>query len=216
MIREAGFGWIRQPLQWADVESGGKGQFYDPERGRSTWVEYDQMVRLAREEGLRVIARIDRPPAWARPPGTSATHPPARAQDYGDFVATFVDHYRGQIDYVQLWNEPNLNNEWGDQPVDPAGYVELLKAGYAGAKRADPAVRVLSGELAQTLEPDAPGARGLNDLVYLERMYDLGARPFFDVLAANAYGLWTGPADRQLGAAYTNFPRVLLARAIMG
>src|SRR5919202_6706952 len=216
MIRDAGFGWIRQPFQWADVEGAGKGQFFDTARGRSTWAGYDQMVQLAREAGLRVIARIDRPPAWARPPGTGATHPPLRAQDYGDFVAAFVDHYRGQIDYVQLWNEPNLNNEWGDQPVDPAGYVELLKAGYQGAKRANPAVRVLSGELAQTLEPaDAPGSRGMDDLVYLQRMYDLGAQPFFDVLAANAYGLWTGPADRQVGAAYTNFPRVLLAREIM-
>src|SRR6266542_4999066 len=215
LIREAGFGWIRQQFKWEDVERGGKGQFVDTARGQSTWAGYDQIVRLAHEEGLRVIARVDRTPAWARPSGTSSTHPPVDTRDFADFVGAFVTRYRGQIGHVQLWNEPNLNNEWGDRPVDPVAYVELLRAGYQAAKRADPSVRILSGELAQTLEPDAPGSRGLNDLVYLDRMYDHGAQPFFDILAANAYGLWTGPADRQLGAEYTNFARVLLVHDVM-
>lgn len=215
MIRTAGFGWIRQQFQWADLEPGGKGQFYDYDRQQPTWARYDQIVDLARAEGLRVIARIDVTPAWARPPGTYKSHPPSNVRDFEDFVYAFVTHYRGQISYIQLWNEPNLNSEWGNQPVDPAGYVALLKAGYAGAKRADPSVRVLSAELAQTLEPDAPGAQGLDDLLYLERMYEYGAKPYFDVLAANAYGLWTGPEDRQVGDPYTNFSRVLLVRQIM-
>src|SRR6478752_2676009 len=70
MIRAAGFGWIRQPFPWAAIEAAGKGQFFDTARGRATWAAYDQIVQLAREAGLGVIARIDRPPAWARPPGT--------------------------------------------------------------------------------------------------------------------------------------------------
>ncbi|MGH2366901.1 MAG: hypothetical protein ACRDI2_01775, partial [Chloroflexota bacterium] len=215
MIRAAGFGWIRQQFSWAAIEGGGNGQFYDSEAGRSTWERYDQIVRLAREEGLRVIARLDLPPAWARPPGSTKTHPPTNVQDYGDFVAAFVEHYRGQIEHVQLWNEPNLIGEWGNRPVDPAGYVELLKAGYLGAKRADPGVRVLSGMLAPTLEPDSPHARGLDDLLYLDRMYLHGAKPYFDILAAPGYGLRTGPEDRQVGPAYTNFPRILLTRQVM-
>ena len=136
-------------------------------------------------------------------------------RDYGDFVAAFVERYEGQIDHVQLWNEPNLIDEWGGQPVDPAAYVELLKAGYLGARRADPSVRVLSGMLAPTLEPDRPAPAGLDDLLYLDRMYLHGARPYFDILAGNAYGLHTGPEDRQVGPAYTNFPRLLLTREVM-
>lgn len=223
MIRAAGFGWIRQQFAWADLEIGGKGQFYDYDAGRPSWARFDGIVQLAREEGLRVIARLDLPPAWARPPGSYKSHPPMNVQDYGEFVGAFVDHYRGQIGHVQLWNEPNLTSEWGQAPddppgrrrVDPAGYVELLKAGYLAAKHADPAVRVLSGELAQTLEPDSPDAQGLDDLIYLDRMYHHGAQPYFDILAANAYGLWTGPNDRRVGPPYANFPRVLLTREVM-
>lgn len=215
LIREAGFGWMRQQFSWAAIEGGAKGQFYDTNLGRETWEPYDQIVRLAGEAGIRIIARLELPPAWARPSGSSKTHPPLNVQDYGDFVAAFVDRYRGRIDHIQLWNEPNLVGEWGDRPVDPAGYVELLKAGYLGAKRANPHVRVLSAMLAPTLEPDAPGSRGLNDLLYLDRMYLHGAKPYFDILAAPAYGLHTGPEDRQVGAAYTNFPRLLLTREVM-
>ena len=59
------------------------------------------------------------------------------------------------------------------------------------------------------------GAAGLDDLTYLDRMYAFGAAPFFDVAAANGYGLWTGPDDRQLGAGYTNLSRLLLVRDVM-
>ena len=197
------------------MEGGGKGQFVDSNSGRSTWEPHDQIVRLARAEGLRVIARLDLPPAWARPPDSTKTHPPLDVRDYGDYVAAFVERYQGQVDHVQLWNEPNLTNEWGGRPVDPAAYVELLKAGYLGARRASPSVRVLSGMLAPTLEPDRPDARGLDDLLYLDRMYLHGARPYFDILAGNAYGLHTGPEDRQVGPPYTNFPRLLLTREVM-
>ncbi|HEX2326443.1 MAG TPA: hypothetical protein VHQ00_13675, partial [Chloroflexota bacterium] len=215
LIRAAGFGWIRQQFAWAAVEGGGKGQLVDSNSGRSTWEPHDQIVRLARAEGLRVIARLDLPPAWARPPDSTKTHPPQDVRDYGDYVAAFVERYQGQVDHVQLWNEPNLTNEWGGRPVDPAAYVELLKAGYLGARRASPSVRVLSGMLAPTLEPDRPDARGLDDLLYLDRMYLHGAQPYFDILAGNAYGLHTGPEDRQVGPPYTNFPRLLLTREVM-
>ena len=46
-------------------------------------------------------------------------------------------------------------------------------------------------------------------------MYLHGARPYFDILAGNAYGLHTGPEDRQVGPPYTNFPRLLLTREVM-
>jgi O-antigen ligase len=215
LIKAAGFGMIRQQFSWAAVEGGAKGQSMDTNLGRSTWERFDEIIRLAGEEGIEVLARIDLPPEWSRPPGSYKTHPPRDVRDYGDFVERFAERYAGQVRYIQLWNEPNLNEEWGRQPVDPAGYVELLRAGHQGAKRGNPHVRVISAALAQTLEPDSPSAAGLDDLLFLDRMYAHGAKPYFDVLAVNAYGLWHGPEDRRVGAQYTNFPRVLLSRDVM-
>lgn len=207
LAKQAGFSWIRQQFAWDGIETSAKGHF--------DWRRTDEIIEFARTEGLDVLARLDLPPAWARPPESYKTHPPVDVSDYADFVYAFVDRYRGQVRYVQLWNEPNLNEEWGRRPVDPAGYVELLRAGYLAAKRADPTIRVVSGALAQTLEPDDPSASGLDDLLFLDRLYQGGARPYFDVLAANAYGLARGPEDRSVAPENANFPRVLLTREVM-
>jgi len=40
------------------------------------------------------------------------------------------------------------------RPVDPAGYVKLLKVAYERAKSANPDVQVLAGALAPTLAPE--------------------------------------------------------------
>ncbi|MSQ42966.1 MAG: O-antigen ligase family protein [Chloroflexi bacterium] len=215
LVKDAGFGWIRQQVSWADIEPGHKGNFWDFERNRPTWARWDTIARLARDRNLRVIARLELPPAWSRPEGSYKSHPPVNVRDYADFAAAFASRYRDQIGYLQIWNEPNLAEEWGRRPVDPAAYVELLRAGYTGARQGNPKVRILTASLAQTLEPDDETAAGLDDLVYFDRMYLYGAAPFFDVAAANGYGLWTGPNDHQVGAWYTNLPRVTLIREVM-
>ena len=42
---------------------------------------------------------------------------------HGNFVAAVVGRYCGHIRYYQIWNEPNIYPEWGEQDVDPAGYA---------------------------------------------------------------------------------------------
>ena len=215
LVKDAGFGWIRQQVSWADIEPGHKGNFWDFERNRPTWTRWDTIARLAHDRNLRVIARLELPPPWSRPDGSYKSHPPVNVRDYADFAAAFASRYRDQIGYLQIWNEPNLTEEWGRRPVDPAAYVELLRAGYTGARQGNPKARILTASLAQTLEPDDETAAGLDDLVYFDRMYLHGAAPFFDIAAANGYGLWTGPNDHQVGAWYTNLPRVTLFRDVM-
>ena len=215
MVRDAGLGWIRQQVSWANLEPGHKGNFWDGVRGRPTWAWLDAVARLAAERGLRVIVRVDLPPDWARPAGSFKSHPPSNVRDYADIVAAITSRYQGRIDHVQVWNEPNLSEEWGRRPVDAAAYVELLRAGHEGARRGNALAVVVAASLAQTLEPDVESAAGVDDLTYLDRMYAFGAAPFFDKASANGYGLWTGPSDRQVGADYTNLSRLLLVRDVM-
>jgi polysaccharide biosynthesis protein PslG len=108
-------------------------------------------VDLAEGYGVRIIARLDHTPAWARPPGSTPGTPPSDPNDYAKFVAEFVRHYRGRVQYVQIWNEPNLAVEWGGQ-IDPDGYFRLLQAAYARAKEVDPNVVILSAPMAMTNE----------------------------------------------------------------
>jgi polysaccharide biosynthesis protein PslG len=214
MIRDAGFHWIRQEFPWEDIEKPAKGQFWDVKFNHSTWDKYDLLVNVAHEYGLEVIARIDHPPAWTRQDGRARGDfaPPDNYADYGDFVATVVDRYRGKIRFYQLWNEPNVSPEWGEQDVSAPDYVRLLKIGYTRAKATDANAVILSAGLAQTADQRA---RAMSDLVFLQQMYDAGARGYFDILGAQDYGLYTGPGDRRVEFGRTNFSRPILVREIM-
>lgn len=215
MISRAGFDWIRQEFPWEDIEITAKGDFWDHQWDKSAWDKYDRIVELAEEYDLEIIARLDNPPAWSRAVGNAdgwTLAPPDNLEDYGDFVHAVVDRYRGRIRYYQIWNEPNIYPEWGDQPVDPEAYVDLLRIAYQRAKEADPNCVVIAAGLAQTTEM---GPRNLSDLVYLERMYAAGAQGYFDIMGAMVYGLWTGPLDRRTSPDRTNFARVELLREIM-
>jgi hypothetical protein len=131
--------------------------------------------------------------------------------DFSDFVFAFVQRYKGRVRYVQIWNEPNLWNEWGGKQPNAAEYVELLKAAYGQAKQADPSVQVLSAPLAPTLEQSQ---FAVSELVYLDQMYRLGASAYFDVLSANAFGQ-EFPPDDPPQASVLNFSRVVLQRQVM-
>ncbi|MHB0857526.1 MAG: cellulase family glycosylhydrolase [Anaerolineae bacterium] len=220
LIADAGFHWIRQEFPWEDIEIAGKGDYVDPTWGGSTWAKYDRIVDLAERHGLEVIARLDNPPAWSRAVGNAdgwTLAPPDDYEDYGDFVYAVVSRYRGRIRYYQIWNEPNIFPEWGDQPADPEGYVRLLQIAYRRAKEADPDAVIICAGLAQTTEETPPefGPRNVSDLVYLERMYAAGVQGYFDVMGAMVYGLWTGPYDLRTSRDRTNFSRVALLREIM-
>lgn len=215
IISDAGFRWIRQEFPWEDIEISAKGDFWDHRWNRSAWEKYDRLVALAEKYNLQIIARLDNPPAWSRAVGNTPgweKAPPDHYADFGDFVYTVVSRYKGRIRYYQIWNEPNIYPEWGDQPVSPEGYVELLKIAYTRAKEADPDCVILAAGLAQTIET---GPRNLSDLIYLERMYQAGVKGYFDVMGAMVYGLWTGPYDRRASPDRTNFARAQLIREIM-
>lgn len=209
MIASAGIGWIKQQFAWSEIEPA-RDSHWDEKYQQDAWKKYDDIVDLAERYGVRIIARLDHTPAWARPEGTTPNAPPSDPADYADFVATFVERYRGRVQYLQIWNEPNLAAEWGGT-VDPDGYFELLRAAYVRAKAVDPNVVILSAPMAMTNERSG---RAMPELDYWDRLYQLGAADYFDVMTASAYGLDkppTDPPDPQI----INVRRVELLRGLM-
>lgn len=211
MAKAAGITWARQQFPWEEIE---------PARDQFNWDKYDGIVDLYLKNGIQIIARLDRPPPWARTnaSGTGSSGPPDDFDRYGDFVDAFARHYRGKIYLLQIWNEPNLAREWNDAPINPAEYVRLLNVAYKRAKAVDPAIRILTAPLAITLGEQYPNRenafRNMNDLQFLDEMYAAGAKSSFDILSANAFGLGNPPEDPP-DPAKLNFQRVLLERHIM-
>ncbi|MGE3269518.1 MAG: cellulase family glycosylhydrolase [Chloroflexota bacterium] len=216
MIRAAGIGWVRQQIPWKEIERDAKGDFWDRKWNKDAWANYDSVIDLTHEYGLDIIARVDTSPDWSRP-NRSPDHdwdqaPPERFEDYGDFLYTLASRYKGKIRAYQIWNEPNLAIEWGQQAPDPGGYTRLLQIASARIKEADPDAIVLSAAMAPTIEESD---RALNELLFLQQMYDAGARGAFDVLAVQAYGLRSGPDDLRLTSGDVNFSRTLVVRELM-
>jgi hypothetical protein len=209
MVGQMGAPWLVEFFPWPYIELA---------PGRFDWDHSDEIIKHARNQGLTVIARLGWAPKWARPDvderETTLTYLERDAYgDFARFVAAFAERYRGRVNHVIIWNEPNLSFEWGFHPVDPEAYSRMLQSVYHSAKAANPELTILAGALAPTLEPPGSPA-GLSDLLYLEDMYRSGAAMFFDGLAAHAYGLKSPPEAEPTPDAL-NFRRVELLRQIM-
>ncbi|MEM7114098.1 MAG: hypothetical protein AAF614_16810 [Chloroflexota bacterium] len=220
MLSEAGFRYIRQEFTWEDIEVHGKGDFLDRRNEDvigvvDAWEKYDNIVDLAEKYDVEIIARLSNPPSWTRAEpdeviGSNA--PPDDFQDYADFVTAVTERYNGRIRYVQLWNEPNIYPEWGEQNVDPEAFTKLLCTGYEAAKTVNPDIIVLAGAMSPTI---ALSGRDANDLVFMQRMYNAGAGDCFDIASAQGYGLWSGAADQRLRPTVINYPHHMLIRDLM-
>jgi len=145
-----------------------------------------RVVSAAAANGLGVVGVLVGTPSWAGngeanqvPANLSlpVTHPD---NYWARFVYNMVLHYRDQVRYWQIWNEPNLDQFWNGSPSD---YYRLLKVAYQAAKAADPKAQILFGGLSG----QAPS--------YLEQVLraaeaDPEARAagyFFDIFAWHTY-----------------------------
>jgi hypothetical protein len=208
-VRELGATTIVEFFPWAYIEG---------QRGNYHWAQADRIIDRARTQGLTVIARVGLVPEWARPSTeerfTTLNELPLDAyDDFARFVAAFATRYQDSVQHIIIWNEPNLAFEWGYQQPDPAQYVHLLSTVYPVVKAAQPDVIILAGALAPTIEP-AGSPNALNDLLYLEGMYEAGAARWFDALAVHTYG-FTEPPESEPAFDRLNFRRAELVRDIM-
>lgn len=203
MAQEMGAHWAVEYFPWGYIEYG---------EGRFDWEHADLVVNAAFSAGLTLIARLDYVPEWARPPQTNPKFLTAQGESrFIAFEQVFAARYRGKIQHYVVWNEPNLTAEWGFQPVDPTGYTLLLRDSYRALKSVSSDITVLAAGLAPNLE-HGPAAE--DDLQYLAQMYAAGAAPYFDALAAHAYG-WKSAPDEPAAPDRLNFARVELLHQVM-
>ena len=187
LIRDAGFGWVKQGFAWREIEGSDKGHF--------DWTVTDRIVDQAESVGPNMIARLDSEPIWASGqayPNNAeiVMSPPNNNKDFADFAGAVAKRYKGRIAAYQIWNEPNLAREWGGRAPDPAGYTKLLKAAYNAIKKADPDAIVISAGMAPTTRFDHVA---MPDTEFLRRMYAAGAKPYFDALGAHGAGYKSPP-----------------------
>ena len=205
LVREMGATTIVELFPWA---------YYHAADGGIAWEHPDLVVNHAHAQGLQVIARIGLTPGWARPPDTPLNYlDQSGYEPFATFAAAFANRYQGKVTHIIIGNEPNLSFEWGYQQATAVDYVQLLATVYPAIKAVNPDIIVLGGALAPTIEP-AGSPWGLNDLIYLEAMYEAGGGNYFDGLAVHTYG-FKFPPEAEPDETLLNFRRVELIRDIM-
>jgi hypothetical protein len=183
LAKDGGFRWVKQSIEWRYIEPHIKGTY--------EFNEPDRLSGLAADVGVKILARVDNQPDWARSDKVfPLSGPPDKIQDYADFLHAVATRYKGKIHAYEIWNEPNLAREWGNKPPNPADYVTLLKAAYAAIKAADSDAQVITAGLAPTT---ASGAIAMPDVDFVQGIYKAGGAKYFDILGAHGAGFKAPP-----------------------
>ncbi len=215
-LQQDGFQWAEFEVDWGTSE---------PNRGQYDWGNVDNIVNAAAAAGIGLILRVDQSPAWANGRGNHGWYPPLSAGDYGAFMHALALHVRGRLavpPVYEVWNEPNISDNWGGNCPDPYAYTNLVKAAYPAMRGADPSARLLAGAVT-TVGALPPGTRpntcSIDDLTFLQDMYDAGILDnggYFDALSTHPYGFGDPPeADPRTPGRTLVFRRAELQREVM-
>jgi uncharacterized protein YraI len=178
VIPSLGMNWVKFQVPWKEME-GTQGAKNFP----------DGWVNEAKANGLNVLASIVKAPMWARS-SQRGEGPPADPAAYADYVGAFAAHYCGKVQAIEVWNEQNMDYEWGYENLDPVRYMQLLKAAYGAIKANCPSIKVISG---------APTPAGMvlpnayDDRAYLTAMYQNGLASYSDGIGAHPSGFGNPP-----------------------
>lgn len=180
LAKAAGCTAVRIGCGWDLVEKEpGVYDFSDPDR------DVEQCIKYGFEPFFLVVATPkfyleehmrDKPWGW---PALPKYYPEAAR-----FYKTLAERYRGKVRYYEFWNEPN-GYSW-HAVGKPEEYAPILKVAYKALKEGDPDCQVAVGGL------DGAGWKGYYH--YVETLYDLGCKGYFDAVTVHPYR-WDGPID---------------------
>lgn len=162
----AGVQWAREEFEWDVVE---------PTDGSYSFTAYDNVVAAYKEHDIKVLGLLTYSSDWASSnPGSQYAEfymPDEKA--WRDYVGTVAEHYAGDIDTWEIWNEPNHSGFWRSDFTD---YVTLLEIAADEIHKRNPDARVVLGGLSGS------------DTDFLERLYAALSDPsIIDIVAVHPY-----------------------------
>jgi hypothetical protein len=177
-----GANWIRIDLAWYRIQT---------RPGSWDWSSFDRAAAAAKARGLKILAILDQPPAWARDHRCSAQVwcPPADDTQFAAFAARAAQRYPADVVSAwEVWNEENLPSFWNGGP-DPAAYDALLKATVIAVKAVQPRAQIVLGGLAV-----GSGGSSLSAEDFLLAVARLGGLAYVNAIGYHPYSFPTLPA----------------------
>ncbi|MDX6596718.1 MAG: polysaccharide biosynthesis protein PslG, partial [Gaiellales bacterium] len=145
VARAMGLSAARAYVDWSAIATRRPAQPGNPADPAYDWRTLDADVARYRRSGLAVQMAFWRVPAWANG-GAAPNAWPLVAQDLGDFASAVALRYPDVLLYYD-WNEPNTRMFAVPNTVE--AYEPMARAVYAGVHAANPAAKVVAGNLAR-------------------------------------------------------------------
>lgn len=181
VANQLGMNWVKIQVEWPLVE---------PDPDYYQWFFYDGPIDEANKRGLYVMLSVVGAPAWTRATG-GENGPPDDYNLFAGFMTELVNHYKGKVNAIEVWNEENLDREWtSPNGIRPADYVDFLSRAYNAIKAADPNVIVISGALSPT---GVNTAQVMDDFVYLDQALAAGLLNYADCIGVHHNGYNIAP-----------------------
>ena len=173
LLREAGVGIVRSFPEWAS---------FQPEKGKWDWSHADSLVESARKSQIEIAGLFCYLAPWASSAALgetdhgkrTRTFPIKDMQDWRDYVAGVVAHYRKDIQYWEVYNE--FNSSAFNRGGTPRDYAEMVRQAYLVTRKANPECKI------------GIGCADV-DLSFLEQAITQGAGGCFDFVNVHPYSL---------------------------
>jgi hypothetical protein len=186
-VEEAVLRAAQMELDWVALDFDWNAAWPDPNHWGSD-TSFGRAARLADTLGLSLVFSIQNPPDWAMTP--YGPHPELTAALLCDLKQLFPN-----LKAVELYPRANTRAGWGATP-DPVRYALLLQAARTRLENRQISLYLLAGGLTnQLLAPEDQA-----DTVFLQGLYDAGARP--EIISLRLEGL-TGMPDDEPSAVNT-------------
>ncbi len=161
--------------------------FVEKSNGTFNWTSIDNDITTARSHGVSTfIYSMLHTPSWASPGGGKNAVP--SVTDYDNFLRALVTRYKGQIQYYELWNEPNNPNSWAGTVKD---MLNLAKSAFPLIKSIDSNAVVLTPGVAVAGVGPLSNCVNANTCWLANYLQEVGGN-YADAITWHAYRCQTG------------------------
>jgi hypothetical protein len=152
----------------------------------------DQAMELAQRFDLPVVISLNHAPDWAK--NAFGPNPDITAR----FVSRLAQRYPNSLQAIELLPGANTLAEWGANP-DPKSYLAVYMAVQDSINQAGLHILLVAAGLTP-LSADQPAAADIDDLIFLQGLYQAGARDFFTVISLRLQELVGEPSQAPDGS----------------
>jgi hypothetical protein len=178
---------VGSKVTWSDINTSS---------GVYNWTQLDNLLAIAAQNGQSVMYTFYDTPTWASscptcvcnqgnenpggcdPPDDLNSDGSGTDQNLKTFITALMEHEGpGKINYIEIWNEPNIPTEWGgtvQQLVRMASDVREIATSF------DPNVLISS-------PPETGDGHDSLDMNYLAAYFAAGGGQYVDVIGLHGY-----------------------------